>query len=265
MLGLVPPKYQIGKSHLIGSSILLVMVIICFSKADDNFTWEIEKKALQYGEDLRLSCQVENCCIKSVGWVKWTSDDEFDTIFIDVRDLGDEESLKYSGGTDERGFFLIIRNITRNDLNISYSCSYGFTFSKGKVLMEKDVFFGLPITILTDSISKGTTEIIPTSGDKLGLHLKIILPSVLVPAVLAFIVVGIIIVYYKRRLRNNIDEGQGKDIRHSEAQSNMLPKMEKSSNGDTLIPRDLEVGLPRLNRSNCSLLSMQSFISCKST
>lgn len=109
---------------------------------------------MQYGEDLRLSCQVENCCIKSVGWVKWTSDDEFDTIFIDVRDLGDEESLKYSGGTDERGFFLIIRNITRNDLNISYSCSYGFTFSKGKVLMEKDVFFGQYIFLFCFCIIK---------------------------------------------------------------------------------------------------------------
>lgn len=108
----------------------------------DNFTWKIEKKALQYGADLRLSCQVKNCCKKSAGWGKWTYNGQFDTIFIDVKDFHNEEGLKYGGGTDESGFFLIIRNITKDDLNIPYSCTYGFLVSKKKMLWKKDAFFG---------------------------------------------------------------------------------------------------------------------------
>lgn len=109
---------------------------------EDNLTWRIEKKALKYGEDLRLYCQVEKCCTKSAGWGKWTSDDKFNTIFIDVKDFLNDGSSKYGGGIEKTGWFLIIRNITKNDLNTSYSCTYGFQVSKKKMLLEEDAFSG---------------------------------------------------------------------------------------------------------------------------
>lgn len=85
---------------------------------------------------------MENCCTKSAGWGKWTSDDQFNTIFIDVKDFHNDGSLKYGGGTDKKGWFLIIRNITKHDFNISYSCTYGFQVSKKKMLLKKDAFSG---------------------------------------------------------------------------------------------------------------------------
>ncbi|XP_071147577.1 uncharacterized protein [Mytilus edulis] len=136
------------------------MVMICFNKAEDNLTWRIDKKALKYGEDLRLYCQVEKCCTKSAGWGKWTSDDKFDTIFIDVKYFLNDGSSKYGGGIEKTGWFLIIRNITKNDLNTSYSCTYGFQVSKKKMLLEEDAFFGPSTTILIEQGTK-ETEIIP--------------------------------------------------------------------------------------------------------
>lgn len=105
---------------------------------EDHLAWKVEKKALQYGDDLRLFCQVKNCCQKSAGWGKWTSDDALITIFIDVKNLHNDGSLKYSGGTNKTGFFLSIRNLTKGDLSISYSCTYGFQVSKKQMLLVED-------------------------------------------------------------------------------------------------------------------------------
>lgn len=282
MVDSIPPKcaYQIGKSHLIEALILLFVVMICFSKADDNLTWKIEKKAKQYGADIRLSCQVGNCCKKSAGWGKWTSDDQFNTIFIDVKDLHNEESLKYGGGTDETGFFLIIRNITRDDLNIQYSCTYGFLVSKKKMLLEKDAFFGLPKTISTEQRSKDTTEIMPDFTNKLERKLKIILSFAFV-AVAVFIGLGAIIVCYYKVLRNNSDDNSDKapedrpDITQPtdhllKSPDYLLSQTEKGSKGaiDTLVTYALEpdqIVRPRRNISSSSLKSIDSFTSCSST
>lgn len=103
---------------------------------------EVAKQVERYGEDLSLFCRVENCCPESAGWIKWTSENEFSTIFIDVKHLIVNESSKYDGGTNERGFFLDIRKITRQDLNMKYSCTYGFEKSEKQLLLNTDVFFG---------------------------------------------------------------------------------------------------------------------------
>ncbi|XP_063408707.1 uncharacterized protein LOC134692187 [Mytilus trossulus] len=137
------------------SLILFLMVTICFIKADDNLAWKVVKKALQFGDDLHLFCQVKNCCQKSAGWGKWTSDDHLITIFIDVKNLHNDGSLKYSGGTNKTGFFLRIRNITQGDLNISYSCTYGFQVSRKKNLLMEDALFSPPKTIETINRFKG--------------------------------------------------------------------------------------------------------------
>lgn len=97
---------------------------------------------MNYGEEVSLFCQVENCCQKSAGWGKWTQDNKFTTIFIDVKIVRKEENSKYYGEINKKGFILVIRNITRDDLNIDYSCTYGFQVSTKKKLLEIDVFTG---------------------------------------------------------------------------------------------------------------------------
>lgn len=97
---------------------------------------------MKYGEDLSLYCKVKNCCLESAGWIQWTSENEFTTIFIDVKDITVAGSSKYNGKINENGFFLVMRNITREDLNVYYSCTYGFQVSEKKILLETDAIFG---------------------------------------------------------------------------------------------------------------------------
>ncbi|XP_052083520.1 uncharacterized protein LOC127720810 [Mytilus californianus] len=128
--------------YLLNTLCRILMVMTCFSNADRyNLTWKVAKKVWKYGEDLSLYCQVENCCLDSSGWIKWTSKNEFSTIFIDVKDLTVAGSSKYNGKINENGFFLVLRNITREDFNVYYSCTYGFHVSKKKILLETDAFF----------------------------------------------------------------------------------------------------------------------------
>lgn len=115
--------------------------MVCYCKTVEcELCWVIENKILQFGKDLSLSCQVENCCPESAGWGKWTSKNEFITIFINVKDLNVDKSLKYGGRTNNRGFSLVIHNVTRDDFNIAYSCTYGFLVSKKKMLLTTDAF-----------------------------------------------------------------------------------------------------------------------------
>lgn len=95
---------------------------------------------MQYGDDLSLFCQVDNCCLEEAGWGKWTHKNELVTIFIDMRDIDAAESSKYAGETNMSGFSLVIRNLSREDLNIAYSCTYGFHVSQKKILYGIDAF-----------------------------------------------------------------------------------------------------------------------------
>lgn len=100
------------------------------------------EKVTKYGEDLSLACQVENCCTKSAGWGKWTPKNELITILIDVKDLNVDNISKYDGAIVKTGFSLVIRNLTKDDLNLTYSCTYGFLVSKKKMLLKTDAFHG---------------------------------------------------------------------------------------------------------------------------
>lgn len=127
--------------HTLYTLFSIIVVMVCYCKTVEcELCWVIENKILQFGKDLSLSCQVENCCPESAGWGKWTSKNEFITIFINVKDLNVDKSLKYGGRTNNRGFSLVIHNVTRDDFNIAYSCTYGFLVSKKKMLLTTDAF-----------------------------------------------------------------------------------------------------------------------------
>lgn len=173
--------------NAIGLLFATLMVMISLSKATDNLTWKVVQKVRKYGEDLSLSCHVENCCQESAGWGKWTPKNEFITIFIDVKDLNVDNSSKYDGAIDKTGFSLDIRNLTRDDLNLTYSCTYGFLVSKKKMLTKTDAFLeNYPVGSTVNS-KPGTTQLV--------------IPLLLSPVAVICIVVAIIVVYRKKKSR----------------------------------------------------------------
>lgn len=118
----------------------------------DNLTVVVDKKLSQNGKDLFLSCQVKHCCQKPAGWIKWTSDNESTTLFIDVKDLLDDKVSKYHGGINDRGFFLVVRNVSKEDIIMPYSCTYGFLISNKKMLLKADLSYSKLIALICSSI-----------------------------------------------------------------------------------------------------------------
>lgn len=85
---------------------------------------------------MTLVCNVSNCCPKSAGWDKYTPQQR--TIIIDVKTW--RPTKKYDGNILTDGYTLVIRNLTEQDLNISYSCVYGSSLGDKKYLLEENVF-----------------------------------------------------------------------------------------------------------------------------
>lgn len=98
--------------------------------------WTVLKKATDYGQNVTLFCNVGYCCPDDAGWDRWTPVQR--TIYIDVKT--GHPNKKYDGKVLKDGYTLIIQNLTKDDLNVSYSCLYGVTFSTRKYLQEEDVF-----------------------------------------------------------------------------------------------------------------------------
>lgn len=83
-------------------------------------------------------CHVSNCCPDDSGWDLWIPEQR--TLFIDVKT--GRPNKKYDGKTFNDGYTLIIQNLTKEDLNVSYSCLYGVTIGERKLLLKEDVFKG---------------------------------------------------------------------------------------------------------------------------
>ena len=62
------------------------------------------------------------------------------TIFWDVRNASRTD--KYEGQLEQRGYSLIIKNLSKEDLNKSYACLYGLNRSQKKLLLEDVIFNG---------------------------------------------------------------------------------------------------------------------------
>ncbi|CAG2237395.1 ARHGEF30 [Mytilus edulis] len=98
--------------------------------------WTVIRKAKDYGQNVTLFCNVSNCCPQYSGWDRWTP--EQNTLFIDIKT--GRPNRKYDGMIVSGGYTLIIQNLTKQDLNISYSCVYGGTLGERKLLLEQDAF-----------------------------------------------------------------------------------------------------------------------------
>ncbi|XP_063405946.1 uncharacterized protein LOC134689911 [Mytilus trossulus] len=104
----------------------------------DSLRWKVEHKVTDYGQNLILLCRVSNCCMKDAGWYLWTPTKR--TILKDVKTASISVPQKYSGYVRTDGFSLIINNLTRADMNVSYSCDYGVQLGEKLVLHKDDVF-----------------------------------------------------------------------------------------------------------------------------
>ncbi|CAC5423180.1 unnamed protein product [Mytilus coruscus] len=102
--------------------------------------WRVSEKVPGYGADLTLFCFVDDCCCRPAGWIKWNPD--YKTIYLDVRNFKGTVSSKdkYATTYNKTGFSLVIKHLQEDDLNIIYSCSYGFKNSLGKLLHHSEVF-----------------------------------------------------------------------------------------------------------------------------
>ncbi|VDI69319.1 Hypothetical predicted protein, partial [Mytilus galloprovincialis] len=98
--------------------------------------WTVVGKVTDYGQNVTLFCNVSNCCPKLSGWDMWTPEQR--TLFIDVKTA--RPTRKYEGKALKDGYTLIIKNLTKTDLNVSYACLYDITLGERKLLLEKDVF-----------------------------------------------------------------------------------------------------------------------------
>ncbi|XP_076115890.1 uncharacterized protein LOC143083525 [Mytilus galloprovincialis] len=101
-----------------------------------NLEWKVLKKITEYGQNVTLVCNVSNCCPKSAGWDKYTPQQR--TIIIDVKTW--RPNKKYDGYVLTDGYTLVIRNLTKQDLNIAYSCVYDFSLGDQQYLLEENVF-----------------------------------------------------------------------------------------------------------------------------
>ncbi|CAG2190241.1 unnamed protein product [Mytilus edulis] len=115
--------------------------------------WTVAGKVTDYGQNVTLFCHVPNCCPKDAGWDRWTPVQQ--TLFIDVKT--GHTNKKYDGKAEKDGYTLVIQNLTKEDLNVSYSCLYDVTLGPSKFLLEEDVFTDKSDTTQTDN--SGFSEI----------------------------------------------------------------------------------------------------------
>ncbi|XP_052079428.1 chitin synthase chs-1-like [Mytilus californianus] len=147
--------------------------------------WTVVGKVTDYGQNVTLFCNVSNCCPKHAGWDMWTPAQR--TLYIDVKT--GLPNRKYDGKALTNGYTLIIQNLTKTDLNVSYSCLYGVVLGEIKLLVEEDVF---------------TYE--STSQPNVPTHNRILSEgtiAALITGVMVLVLVTILVYLWKRRNKRN--------------------------------------------------------------
>ncbi|VDI10685.1 Hypothetical predicted protein [Mytilus galloprovincialis] len=153
--------------------------------------WTVVRKVTDYGQNVTLFCNVSNCCPKYSGWDMWTPKQR--TLFIDVKT--GRGNKKYDGKVTKDGYTLVIQNLTKQDLNVSYSCLYGVTFGERKLLLEEDVFTYISTTEPNGPISNRRL----TAAE---------MAALITGVIVAVSVSGILSIYFWRRRKNRKGESE---------------------------------------------------------
>ncbi|XP_071177906.1 uncharacterized protein [Mytilus edulis] len=132
---------------------LLILFYCHIIEVSGVLKWTVIGKVTDYGQNVTLFCHVPNCCPKDSGWDRWTPVQR--TLYIDVKT--GRANKKYDGKTLKEGYTLVIQNLTKDDLNVSYSCLYGVTLGEIKFLQKEDVFMYRRLNQLnaTSKLAKG--------------------------------------------------------------------------------------------------------------
>lgn len=184
------------------------------------FDWTVLQKVSKYGEDLTLLCVVGGCCSKQAGWAKWSP--QFSTIFIDVKNLEVSPSFKYDGQVHRDGFTLVIRQFNKTDLDIPYSCSYGYDVSTKKILIKESVF------------KDKTEEELSARGEGISRATKFFL-IIILPTLCGCFVVGIIIMVVVKVYTSNDDKDTKnilKEVQNGEDKINDVCVLKNISEGE---------------------------------
>lgn len=159
---------------------------------DVGCTWRVQKQISKYGEDLKLFCSAENYTFPS-RTSKWFGGPAQNTISINGKV---KDSTKYNATIERDGFGLIIRNVTENDLNVTYQFSYGFSKSDKILLLQHDAFKALPDQEQTNSTTDVNEELI------IGILFGVIITSMLI----------VLTALHNKRKLKNIAQGTKSDV-----------------------------------------------------
>ncbi|CAG2252854.1 unnamed protein product [Mytilus edulis] len=101
--------------------------------------WKIEQKISAYGEDLRLLCIADNYSIDGVKIKRWEGGPKQKMLTLNGAP-DQEDVMKYKMSMRQDGFDLVIKNVSKVDLNVTYECTYGFKKSGKVILKIEDAF-----------------------------------------------------------------------------------------------------------------------------
>lgn len=121
-------------------SAVLALLLIYNKGVQCFLDWSVVQKIDKYGEEAALFCQVDDCCDEQAGWTKEYHQYHYETIYVDVINIKYNATSKYDGRPGHNGFYLFIRNVSEEDLKLSYTCSYGFDRGIPKILQKSLVF-----------------------------------------------------------------------------------------------------------------------------
>ncbi|XP_076111997.1 uncharacterized protein LOC143080157 [Mytilus galloprovincialis] len=143
--------------RLIHDLFLLSCVVCICAKVE----WKIEKKISAYGEDLKLLCIADNYSIDGMKIKMWEGGPKQKMLALNGAP-DQEDVMKYKMSMRQDGFDLVINDVSKPDLNVTYQCAYGFKKS-GKVILKIEDAFEVRQIVHMKPIkteSKGTNIVI---------------------------------------------------------------------------------------------------------
>lgn len=89
--------------------------------------WSVQQKVNSYGQNLKLFCKVDNCCVANMT-KRWFGGPEQKPLWLSSNkdSVEKSENAKYIFTIEKNGFGLVIKNVTVEDMNVTYKCYYNF-------------------------------------------------------------------------------------------------------------------------------------------
>ena len=99
--------------------------------------WKVRDTSPKLGQSLTLFCKVDNFTVDET--IRWYGGPDNKPLMSGSGISTDK--AKYHTAIEKNGFILTILNLTVKDLNVSYTCSYGFDLEK-HILYIEDIYKG---------------------------------------------------------------------------------------------------------------------------